>query len=281
MGGDAGWLAIALAAVARPGEPGERGRRHRLRRGPIDMAASPDPREPTRPQRRYAAGFAMSPRRRDTERIRVDGCIQVGLNVYGGVIETFQIAELARRTGLSRPTLRYYEEIGLLDEPERSEAGYRVYNRDDEARLQFIRRAKRLGLSLEEIRDLVAVWAGGECATTRRQLRELVERKITAVREQVEDCVTFLRQLEAVNDRLMGEPEASDGCACVPELPHVNLVQLGPDLSISDTAACTCGGSCGGACSCGCACCERNVELSEDPDTTMEEGRDRREHQCA
>ncbi len=213
--------------------------------------------------------------------MRIDRCIQVHLNAYGGGMETFQIAELARRTGFSRPTLRYYEEIGLLEEPERSEAGYRVYDRDDEARLQFIRRAKLLGLSLEEIGDLVGVWAGGECATTRRQLRELVERKITAVREQVEDSVTFLRQLEAVSDRLAAEPEASDGCECAPELPHVNLVHLGPDLSLSDADACTCAGSCDGTCSCGCACCQRNGHLSRDPDTTSDEGRDRREHQRA
>lgn len=152
-------------------------------------------------------------------------------------METFQIADLARRTGFSRPTLRYYEEIGLLEKPERSEAGYRVYDRDDEARLRFIRRAKRLGLSLEEIRDLVGVWAGGECATTRRQLRELVERKVTAVREHVEESATFLRQLEAVSDRLTEEPEATDACECAPELPHVDVVQLGRNLSVSETGA--------------------------------------------
>ena len=205
----------------------------------------------------------------------------MSLNAYGGGMETFQIAELARRTGFTRPTLRYYEEIGLLEEPERSESGYRVYDRDDEARLQFIRRAKRLGLSLDDIRDLVGVWTGGECATTRRQLRELVEHKITAVREQVEESATFLRQLEAVSDRLTEEPEATDACGCAPELPHVNVVQLGRDLSIAETAACTCGGSCDGACNCGCACCERSVERSEDPGRTIEERRDHREHQRA
>lgn len=194
-------------------------------------------------------------------------------------METFQIAELARRTGFSRPTLRYYEEIGLLDEPERSESGYRVYDRDDEARLQFIHRAKRLGLSLDEIRDLVRVWAGGECAATRRQLRELVEHKITAVREQVEEWATFLRQLEVVSDRLAEEPEVSDSCGCAPELPHVNAVQRQRDLSLVNADECTCGGSCGGMCSCGCACCERSVELSEDPDRTIEERRDHREDQ--
>ncbi len=144
-------------------------------------------------------------------------------------MDTLGIAELAERTGFSRPTLRYYEEIGLLEAPERSDTGYRVYDRRIEARLQFIRRAKRLGLSLEEIRSLVAVWAGGECAVTRQQLRELVEAKIGAVRAQVEESATFLRQLEAVHvrlDELVAGGQSATGCECAPELPHMNTVRL-------------------------------------------------------
>jgi DNA-binding transcriptional MerR regulator len=143
-------------------------------------------------------------------------------------VDQFRIAELAERTGFSRPTLRYYEEIGLLA-PERSDAGYRIYDRRDEERLRFIGRAKRLGLSLEEIGSLVAVWAGGECAVTRRQLRELVEVKIESVRVQVEESVTFLGQLEAVHDRLdelLRSGQSMADCECVPELPHVNAVRV-------------------------------------------------------
>lgn len=213
-------------------------------------------------------------------RNQADGCIQVDLNAYGGGMDTFQIAELARRTGFSPPTLRYYEEIGLLEEPERSESGYRIYGRDDETRLQFIRRAKRLGLTLAEIRDLVAVWTGGQCATTRRQLHELVNRKVTAIREQIEQSVTFLRQLEAVSDRLTREPEVSDGCECAPELPHINVVHLRQGLSALETDGCSCGGACDRACSCGCACCGDDAERSDTRDT-MDERRDRREHQRA
>jgi len=141
-------------------------------------------------------------------------------------MDTLGIAELAERTGFSRPTLRYYEEIGLLDAPQRTETGYRVYDRGVEARLQFIRRAKRLGLSLEEIRSLVAVWAGGECAVTRRQLRQLVQVNIAAVREQVEDLATFLRQLEGVHDRLdelLTTGQSATGCECALGAVHNGL----------------------------------------------------------
>lgn len=148
------------------------------------------------------------------------------MKVYRGVVEMIRIAELAQRTGFSPPTLRYYEQIGLLA-PVRSDAGYRLYDRNDEERLRFIGRAKRLGLSLEEIGSLVAVWAGGECAVTRRQLRELVEAKIRAVRAQAEESAMFLRQLQVVHDRLDELPagaRSSTHCECAPELPHLHAV---------------------------------------------------------
>jgi MerR family copper efflux transcriptional regulator len=146
-------------------------------------------------------------------------------------VETIQIAELAERTGFTTATLRYYEEIGLLEQPERSKAGYRLYGQSDVDRVRFIGRAKRLGLTLDEIRSLVAVWAGGECATTRRQLRGLVEAKIDAVRTQLEEAATFLQQLEVVHDRLddaIATGATSTGCECAPELPHVDALGTEP-----------------------------------------------------
>ncbi len=146
-------------------------------------------------------------------------------------MDKFQIAELAEQTGFTPATLRYYEQVGLLEPPERSQAGYRLYSQHDVERVRFIGRAKRIGLSLEEIRLLVAVWAGGECGATRRQLRGLVETKIDAVRTQLEDAATFLRQLEAVHDRLadlLGSGATTNGCECAPELPHMDTLRLGP-----------------------------------------------------
>ena len=70
----------------------------------------------------------------------------------------YRIAEVADRTGFSTPTLRYYEEIGLLPPAERTPAGYRVYDDRAVARLRFVARAKQLGCSLEEIADLADAW---------------------------------------------------------------------------------------------------------------------------
>lgn len=67
------------------------------------------------------------------------------------------IGQLSRRTGVPIDTVRYYEKQQLLPPPTRTASGYRHYEADDLLRLTFIRRAKTLGFTLEEIRDLLAL----------------------------------------------------------------------------------------------------------------------------
>jgi DNA-binding transcriptional MerR regulator len=66
----------------------------------------------------------------------------------------YRIKDVVARSGFSAPTLRYYEEIGLLPESARTRAGYRLYDDHTLNRLAFIARAKQLGCSLDEIADL-------------------------------------------------------------------------------------------------------------------------------
>ena len=74
------------------------------------------------------------------------------------------ISELARESGIPSSALRYYERVGLLTPVGRSAGGYRVYDERSVERLAFIGRAKRLGLRLDEINDLVSLWDDGPCA---------------------------------------------------------------------------------------------------------------------
>lgn len=74
---------------------------------------------------------------------------------HGGA--SWTIGRLAQRAGCSVETIRHYERIGLLAEPERGENGYRRYGREDLRRLAFIRRSRELGFSQAQIRDLLAV----------------------------------------------------------------------------------------------------------------------------
>jgi DNA-binding transcriptional MerR regulator len=117
-----------------------------------------------------------------------------------------RIGQLADRAGVNTKTVRYYESIGLLPQPPRTGAGYRIYGPDTEARLVFIKTAQHLGLSLDEIRVVLALRDGGSapCEHVRGMLHEQVRtisRRIAELRRLREE----LRALEAVIDEI---PEA-------------------------------------------------------------------------
>ena len=73
----------------------------------------------------------------------------------------FSIGEIAQRTGVHIETVRYYEKVGLLPLPPRTEGGHRLYADDHLKRLVFIRRSRELGFSLNEIRNLLDLVEGG------------------------------------------------------------------------------------------------------------------------
>jgi MerR family transcriptional regulator, copper efflux regulator len=137
----------------------------------------------------------------------------------------YRIAEVAARTGFSTPTLRYYEEIGLLPAAERTAAGYRLY--DDRAiqRLTFIARTKHLGCTLEEISDLVEAWETDECAPIKHRLRSVVAAKLAETDARIADLVTLADDLRAAATVLESAPldgPCDESCGCVrgPSLAH-------------------------------------------------------------
>jgi len=104
-----------------------------------------------------------------------------------------QIGELSRRTGGNIETIRYYERIGLLPAPARSAGRYRIYDTADVRRLAFIRRARELGFTLDEVRTLLKLSANdGQGACT--EVRELAELHLGKVRAKIAD----LRAMERV-----------------------------------------------------------------------------------
>lgn len=139
-----------------------------------------------------------------------------------GGVNGLRISELARRAGVASSTVRYYERIGLVPAPARTASGYRLYDPEAEARLLFIARGKRLGLSLEEIADLVTVWDGTNCGATLERLLGLLAAKRAEIVEQIRELERFADQLAAVEARLVETP-ALEGCApdlacCAPEI---------------------------------------------------------------
>lgn len=116
--------------------------------------------------------------------------------------QSFPIGEVARRSGVKPPTIRYYEEIGLLPAPPRTEGNRRVYDDADLRRLAFIRHARELGFEVEAIRTLLSLQDRPDqsCATAdaiaRARLAEVDERiaKLLALKGElqrmVETCAT-------------------------------------------------------------------------------------------
>ena len=104
-----------------------------------------------------------------------------------------QIGELSRRTGCNIVTIRYYEQIALLPEPARNAGRYRVYDAADIRRLAFIRRARELGFTLDEVRTLLSLSAN-DGQDTCANVREVAENHLADVRAKIAD----LRAMEHV-----------------------------------------------------------------------------------
>jgi DNA-binding transcriptional MerR regulator len=112
---------------------------------------------------------------------------------------SFLIGELAARLGLNPKTIRYYEEVGLLPEPERSDGGYRRYRRGDEERLRFVRGVRRLGFALGEIREVLALRDRGERPCS--YVAELIEQRASEVDGQIAELERLKRELAELRDR--------------------------------------------------------------------------------
>lgn len=131
------------------------------------------------------------------------------------------IGEVAERAEVTTPTIRYYESIGLLKKPARSGAGYRRYAESTVAELEFIKKARALGFSLDEIGEIVQLTRSGRrpCARVidlaRTRLADVDEqmRKLSAFRTQLAweisrweapsdlDCVGTCQMIESSNPR--------------------------------------------------------------------------------
>ena len=158
-----------------------------------------------------------------------------------------QIKDVADRTGFSAPTLRYYEEIGLLPQPARTPSGYRTYDERTLERLAFIARAKQLGCTLQEIADLTTAWEGGRCGPIQDRLRGLVAEKLATAQGQIVELATLSGELQraaAALERHRPEGPCDDECGCVSETSEERTSAIGLTTKPSATEvsiACTLG----------------------------------------
>ena len=95
------------------------------------------------------------------------------------------IGQLAQETGVGRETVRFYERQGLIQDPPRTDSGYRLYPATAVQRLRFIKRAKELGFSLREIAELLSLRV--DPVTTCADVRRLGEERMNDIEERIQD----------------------------------------------------------------------------------------------
>lgn len=108
----------------------------------------------------------------------------------------FYIGEVAGRAGVNPRTIRYYEGLGLLDAPPRTQGRYRLYPPEAVERLGFIKKAQALGLTLEEIREIIGLRRQGVVPCV--HVRDLLQRKIDILDRKVADLRNLRRRLQAL-----------------------------------------------------------------------------------
>ncbi|HEX4744928.1 MAG TPA: MerR family transcriptional regulator [Candidatus Limnocylindria bacterium] len=121
-----------------------------------------------------------------------------------------RIGELAQRVGLTERTIRYYEELGLLDSVKRLEGGQRVYTEDDVRRLRFVQRLKALGLTLQEMLELERLYRRhGSNAEVLPRLIELLDAHLATTDRRIGELGTLRDEIrsyrEHVAQRLLTE----------------------------------------------------------------------------
>jgi len=130
-----------------------------------------------------------------------------------------RIGDLARECEVTAKTIRYYEDLQILPKPDRGPSGYRRYGPADVARLQFIRKAKSLGLTLGEIAEILALQSSGEqpCNLVRDRLTE----KIASIGEQIARLEAARANLRYLRDeaKAVDRAEGSDVCPIIDRQP--------------------------------------------------------------
>ncbi len=134
-----------------------------------------------------------------------------------------KIGKVARATGLGIQTIRFYEDHGLLPAHQRTEGGYRIFDDADLERLEFIKKAKRVGLSLAEIKDVLVITDQGEA--TCEHVRALLAAKVAEVDHAIQELGGFrsalAEMLENAGPVQDCRPMGGRICAIIEQAPPV------------------------------------------------------------
>lgn len=122
------------------------------------------------------------------------------------------IGAMARLTAISEKTIRFYEESGILPPAGRTESGYRLYTSGDVRRLRLIRRARSLGISLRDIKELVHLAFGSSCLSFEHRLMQLIDLRLDDVEREVQALDRQRQSLLSLRETLADTDESLHAC---------------------------------------------------------------------
>lgn len=139
------------------------------------------------------------------------------------------IGELAERAGVSTPTIRYYESLGLLEPPARSASGYRRYSTEAVETVRFVKKAQTLGFSLDEVGEILKRSRSGEVPCS--HVVSLGHQHLAAVDEKIRQLQAFRDQFSAELARWDGQATQDAGtcgglCQLIAEAPELTDVPI-------------------------------------------------------
>ena len=127
---------------------------------------------------------------------------------------SMNIGDAAKAAGISAKMIRHYEQIGLVPEADRTDAGYRQYSERDISVLRFVRQSRSLGFSMQQIADLLGLWSNRGRAS--REVKEVAKRHLADLAEKMRE----MAEMKAGLERLVASCHGSDDphCAILAEL---------------------------------------------------------------
>lgn len=127
------------------------------------------------------------------------------------------IGKLSKTAGVTNDTVRFYERYGLIKPVSRNQSNYRLYKEDDAARLRFIKRAKKLGFTLNEIKELLVL--SRDPQATKADIKARTEQKAEDIRQKITDLSRILTALEQM-------VETCDGHGSIEECPILKSLTI-------------------------------------------------------
>ncbi len=115
------------------------------------------------------------------------------------------IGEAAKQTGLSAKMIRHYEEAGLLNKANRTDAGYRLYNSQQLQQLSFIKQARTLGFSIAQVSSLLDLWRNPQRSS--KEVKQLAEHHLDEIKQKVAELQQMQKVLQQLADSCCGDDQ--------------------------------------------------------------------------